>query len=91
MSDCCVREGVSGYVAAMVCRSVQELRPSISTSGGQSARELEVVVVATAVVLSLLTFCLVCAAHAEKAAPEVHDRHLNRETLLVMAIRYEPP
>ncbi|PWI72557.1 hypothetical protein PCL_11180 [Purpureocillium lilacinum] len=36
-SDCCPREGFSGYVAAIECSSVHELRPSTSTSGGQSA------------------------------------------------------
>lgn len=35
-SDCCVAEGASGYCAAMEWRSVQELRPSASESGGQS-------------------------------------------------------
>jgi hypothetical protein len=35
-SDCSFGVGVGGYVAAMECRSVQVLRPSVSTSGGQS-------------------------------------------------------
>lgn len=39
--DCCAGDGRDGYAAAMVWRSVQVLRPSSSTSAGQSdgARE----------------------------------------------------
>lgn len=33
---CCAGDGRVGYVAAMVCRSVHVLRPSSSTSAGQS-------------------------------------------------------
>jgi hypothetical protein len=36
MSDCSLGVGVGGYVAAIEWRSVQVLRPSTSTSGGQS-------------------------------------------------------
>jgi hypothetical protein len=36
MSDCSFGVGVGGYVAANEWRSVQVLRPSTSTSGGQS-------------------------------------------------------
>lgn len=88
ISDCCVRDGVSGYVAAMVCSSVHELRPSISTSGGQLDCSLEFVESAVVVdpdmvvVLSPLMFCFACAAHAENAAPEVHDRHLSEANLV---------
>lgn len=36
MSDCSFGVGVGGYVAAIEWRRVQVLRPSTSTSGGQS-------------------------------------------------------
>lgn len=82
-SDCCERDGVSGYVAAMEWRSVQVLRPRTSTSGGQSAGgPVAVVFVATILLLlllatapSCLVFCFVCAAHAAK---DVQLRHLDR-------------
>lgn len=73
----------------MVCSSVHELRPSISTSGGQLNFWFEFVESAAVVVdpdtvvdLSPLMFCFVCAAQAENAAPEVHDRHLSEDDLV---------
>lgn len=62
-SDCCAREGDSGYVAAIECSSVQELRPRASTSGGQSLG-------------SGLGFFVDSFVAAAKVAKELHDRHL---------------
>lgn len=61
-----VRVGFVGYCAAIECRSVQDERPSSSTSGGHSDR------------LSLLD---VAAAPANPAAvkPDIVDRNEDRE------------
>jgi hypothetical protein len=64
-SACSVAVGAVGYVAAMECRRVQVLRPSVSTSAGQS---LGGVVTAAA-----LSVALLCELKAEK---DVHDRQL---------------
>lgn len=81
-SDCCVRDGASGYCAAMLWSRVHELRPSCSTSGGHSragflfAVALIVLSVLVAVGLSVLNWCVACAAKAEKADLELQLRQL---------------
>jgi hypothetical protein len=67
ISLCSVDVGVVGYVAAMECKRVQVLCPSVSTSAGQSLAGLACWV---------LRVVLAWEAHAEKAAPDVQERHL---------------
>jgi hypothetical protein len=67
-SFCSTGVGCSGYVAAIECSNVQELRPSCTTSGGQSAGAAVGVVPVWALSADLLL--------EVKAANELHDRHL---------------
>ena len=75
-SDCCAGEGDSGYVAAMLWRSVQVPRPRASTSGGQSSVAVVVVVAVEGVVevAGLVT----PLTKLEKADLEEQARHLGR-------------
>lgn len=77
VSFCRSGVGRTGYVAVIECSSVQEARPSCSTSGGQSAggRRSEVSSAGGAVVdieAGVLIFCFVMDAHEAK---EVQLRH----------------
>jgi len=71
-SFCSVDVGVDGYVAAMECRSVQVLRPRVSTSAGQSLAGLE---------CFAFSVDLAWDVHAEKAAPDVQERQLRNSRL----------
>lgn len=76
-------------MAEMVCRSVQVLRPSCSTSGGQSAGGVRGVVEVEGGVLALVLVVEVVLdeeegatcrlVRAEKSAYEVQDLHLEWE------------
>ena len=84
MIDCVSGGAVSGYVAAILCRSVHEERPSSSTSGGQSDR----VDTGAGAAFDLLVPPFIIASHA---AEDVHVRHLfqgsaTRRCLLIMQL-----
>ena len=66
--------GWTGYVAVMECSRVQELRPSSSTSGGQS---LGGATAAWGVAGAGLPFIM--ADQDLNAAPEEQERHLYEE------------
>ena len=76
-------------MAEIECRSVQVLRPSSSTSGGQSVRgpttgaKEEVVLAAVVAVLKLPaeSFFFDTLAMAIQSAAEVHERHLGGSLL----------
>lgn len=80
-SSFCVADGVSGYEAAMVCRSVQALLPNRSTSGGQSEGKLLMVAFAGVVAVMCLAGSVPALPFREEvqdanAAPDVHERQL---------------
>lgn len=77
MSDCWPADGVSGYCAAIVWRRVQELRPRVSTSAGQSAGGPRAATGSVAVPVLAWSALL----WEVNAANELHDRHL--ESVLV--------
>jgi hypothetical protein len=69
MSDCSAGVGVVGYVAAIECSSVHVLRPSVSTSAGQSFGVAGMMAAAAAWLLS----AFVCDVNAAK---ELQERQL---------------
>jgi hypothetical protein len=78
MSVCSEVVGAVGYVAAMECRRVHELRPRVSTSAGQSFGVAGVTVIGCAGVLNFFVCdaCEACDAQAVKAVLELHARQL---------------
>lgn len=85
-SACSFGVGVFGYVAAIEWSRVHVLRPSVSTSAGQSVGVLGTAGVKTSddgfvcVCVGVFKFDFVCNAHA---ANDVQERHLRNDPELI--------